>query len=148
MKKSIVVFLFLILAGLYFYQSFVSKKGQEALPVNQPTNTVIYATDQRPGPSVIINFASLSKSGYIVIQEDDNGKLGRILGNSAVIPKGESRSIFVGLIRPSVNGESLLAVMYDDSGDKVFSPNIDVPVKDESGNIIFTKFLIDRNAAK
>ena len=147
-KVFLLLFLFIILGGLFYYKNFVSRNlnenNQELAQDNQKAIYVI--PRQRPGMSVNISFASLKKSGYIVINADNKGGFGAIIGNSVLLPSGESRAVMVGLVRQSVNGESLFAVVYEDSGDGVFTPGIDIPVKDEDGNIIFSRFNIDKNA--
>ena len=147
-KIFLVLLLFLILGGLFYYKNFASKNISTG--VLQPLSAdqqVIYVSDQRPGQSVNISFASLNKSSYIVIRSNNNGELGSVLGNSKILPAGEARKVTVGLIRPSLNGEILFAVIYEDSGDGVFSPGVDVPAKDENGNIIFMMFNVDQGAS-
>jgi hypothetical protein len=145
-KIAVLFFLFLILGGLYLYQNFTPKEeSDESSQIIQVGEVSLYAPDQKPGNSVNISIVNLTKPGYIVIHEADNqGEFGRIIGNSFIIPAGESENIFVGLIRPSVSGEFLYAIIYEDSGDGFFTPELDVPFKDEAGNVIFMRFRVDR----
>lgn len=141
--------LFVILGGMLVYQNFKPQDAEEPgtdSDVLQIGDTALYVADQRPGNSVMVNFASFAEPGFIVVRENDDGNFGRILGNSKVQPAGESRGIFIGLIRSVLSGESFSALIYEDSGDGVFTPGIDVPAKDEEGNVIFMIFNIDRSA--
>ncbi len=149
MKKILfipLVFLMLILGGLWAYQNFYPGKISNSKTTPTPTSTAeqppILLSVQKPGQFVSVSYASLAKTGYVVIREDNNGNFGKILGNSRILPAGESRDVFVGLTRTTISGEYLFAVIYEDSGDKIFSPGLDVPSKDGDGNILFMRFNI------
>lgn len=149
-KVFIIIFLFLILAGLLGYKYFIvenvlpdKKDGQQLLKLG---DNAIYVADQKPGSLININYVSLEKSGYVIIHEDLKGKLGSIAGSTKILSKGELANIPAVLLRPVSQGEVFYAVLYEDSGDGIFSPNLDAPLRDEEGNIMSMKFYIDRNA--
>lgn len=48
------------------------------------------------------------------------------------------------LSRPSVDGENLFAMLHQDNGDGVFNLSDDAPIKDDEGNIVVVKFMIDK----
>jgi hypothetical protein len=147
-KIFLLVILFLLLGGLYIYSnlgggSINDGNDSEILRIGE---NAIYIPAQRPGSAIAISFVSLAKPGFVVIQENEGGKPGAILGNSRLLPKGESKNSSFRIIRSLRNGEALFAVLYEDSGDSAFSPKYDIPVRDESGNIIFMEFNVDSRA--
>lgn len=148
-KISILFILFFILGGLVIYQNFFFDKTSEVetgFPVPGSQNNLIFVADQRPSSTTIINLVELNKNGYVVIHEDNQGRFGQIIGGTKLLPKGKSINITANLTRQTVDGEVLYAVMHEDSGDGIFSPNLDGPVLDEEGNAMFMRFYIDWNA--
>ena len=147
MKKILfVALLFITAGGLFFYKNF-RPKTEDSSRVLQVGENIIYVAEQKPGSSVSVDFASMIKEGYVVIYDNDNGRFGKIIGNSKVLPKGESSNISIGLIRPTINGEFLFAMLHEDNGDGTFSPNIDVPLRDQDGNIMYMFFGVNPNAS-
>lgn len=149
LKIGLVFILFIILGGLFAYQNFFLNKDiktdNELMPVMTGANT-IYVADQRPGSFLIINLVKLNEDGYVVIHENIQGELGQIIGGTKILSTGESAGVSASLIRPVSHGESLFAVIHEDSGDDIFSPNLDIPILDEEGNMVFMIFYIDQNA--
>ena len=146
-KIALVLVLFIILASLFTYKTLFidpSKVNVES-PVVKGSNA-IYVTDQPPAPYIVINEVLLSKKGYVVIYEDNQGKLGNIIGNTKIMAEGRSKNVIAGLIRPTIESEALFAILSEDSGDGIFSPGIDIPIKDEEGNVVSVRFSIDQNA--
>src|SRR3989344_3361418 len=146
-KIILVLSLFFILGGIFAYQYF-SFKTEDTSQVLQVGENIIYVAEQRSGPSVLVDFVSMAKDGYVVIYDNDNGKFGKIIGNSKILPKGESRNVYVGLIRSVVSGESMFAMLHEDNGDNAFYPTIDVPLRDQDGNIMYMLFGVDQNASR
>src|SRR3989344_5560111 len=109
-KIVLVIFLFLILAGLFAYQNFfvnsISSPEDSGSPLIIGSNA-IFVSDQRPGSFVLINFVFLEKAGYVIIYEDNFGQLGEIIGGSKLLSKGELEAVASNLIRPSAHGEEL-----------------------------------------
>jgi len=141
--------LFIIVASLYFVQNFIMdiELGDvDHNGISQDENSAIYILEQKPSNIAIAAYAILEKPGYIVIHENNNGNFGKILGNSKLLPIGKSDNVFIGIIRQSFHGEIFFAVMYEDSGDGIFTPGVDVPFKTDFDDIIFTKFRINVDA--
>lgn len=150
MKKSLLfllILLLLILGGAWVYRNYFPGRSIVS-DIPQIGEVPVYAADQRPDSFVNINFATLTKAGFVVIQENGDGKPGEIIGNSRMLSAGTTENIMISVVRPTVHGESLFAVIYEDSGDGIFSPGLDVPFKDDDGDIIFDQFNIDINASK
>ncbi len=154
MKIVLLITLFIILGGLLIYQNFFAGKtlllpGQTAInsqPVELPANYV-YVSVQRPGSSVVVNSASLTKAGFVVIYEEDSrGNISKIIGNSRLLLPGKSDKFLIGLIHPIISGEYLYAMVHEDSGDGIFTPAIDTPFQDNNGNIIFIRFQVGFNS--
>lgn len=152
MKKiGLVLFLFLILGGLFVYRNFYV--GQEENTLNQDNNfmkigeNAIVIFDQQPNSYIVISLVSLKKEGYVAIYSNNQGQPGQIIGGSKLLPKGESRDITANLNRLSIDGESLFGILHDESGDDIFSPNLDIPIRDDQDNIIYTRFNISRKSS-
>lgn len=145
-KIFILVFLFLVLGALLGYKYI--PKSENLSPSPQVIQSVISVSDQKPGSSVLVGRVSMIKAGYVVIYENNNGKPGNIIGNSKILPEGESTNISVTLTKVTADGESLFAVLHGDNGDNAFYPNIDVPLRDQDNNIMYTLFYVSQNASR
>lgn len=148
MKKFIsLLLLFILLGGLWAYQRFYfTSRVEKPSEIENTVPKTIIVPEQRPALFVNVYSVSLPKDGYIVVQENDNGNFGKILGNSRILAAGEVKEIFINLIRSTIDGETLNAVIYEDSGDQIFTPGLDLPIKNEYGEVLFTKFKININA--
>jgi len=105
---------------------------------NNPNHVIV--NDQAPGNQVFISTVQLSKPGFVVIQKDNAGKPGAIIGSQyfdAGIYPGK-----VTLTTPTVEGGLYYAALYLDSGDKKFTSTKDTPILDASGNAIMRPFRI------
>jgi len=145
-KIILVLSLFLILGSMFAYQYF-SAKTEDISQVSQAENSIIYIAGQKTGFSVSVDHVSMAKKGYVVIYDNDNGKLGKIIGNSKILPEGESRNVIISLLRMTINGESLFAVLHEDNGDNAFYPDIDTPFYDQDGNIMYILFDINQTTS-
>jgi len=145
---SFIVLVFLI-AVIILTQRHVALLQQVTLlgvtlkTVQITSGNTIKVSNQAAGVSVITNSASLVKSGYIVIHELKDGKLGPVIGHSALQKSGAFKKVVVRLDRPSVSGEILFAMLHDDDGDRNYEfPGDDVPTKNNTGEIVVVPFLI------
>ena len=109
-------------------------------------NNVIYVSDAKPLARIRVGLAILAGGGYVVIHEDSEGKPGAIVGNSDILPQGESRGFEITLSRESLDGETFYAMLHSDNGDGVFNPAEDAPIKDDQGNIVLMIFHISSSA--
>jgi hypothetical protein len=98
----------------------------------------IVMSDQYPGNVVYLSSVQLQNGGWVVIQKDNAGQPGAIIGSAwfdAGINPGK-----VTVTSPIVDGGTYYAVLYSDNGDQKFDPTVDMPLKDASGNIIMNIF--------
>ncbi len=99
--------------------------------------------DQTAGEVVIINSISFPESRWVVIHEELDGKPGAILG--ARLFNQEQTEGQVNLLRDTVPGQSYYALVYhlaerEEEQGRVFDRNRDVPLIDESGEVLVFKF--------
>ena len=144
-KIILVIFLFIVLGSVFAYKYF-GTNSEDTSQVLQTGENIIYVSEQRPASSVLVDWVSMVKGGYVVIYDDNNGKPGEIIGNSKILPEGESRNVPISLVRPTINGEFLFAMLHEDNGDGFFNPSIDILLRDQDGNIMYMIFGIDQNA--
>lgn len=113
-----------------------------ATPVPLPPENAIEVTAFTPGGTVIADIVILDAPGYIVVHEDEDGELGKIIGESALLSEGETKNVVIELSRESKEGEVFYAVLYADDEDGEFEEDQDVPVEDEKGNVVLAKFTV------
>jgi hypothetical protein len=143
---TVIVIIVLIIIGIWVFGG----KGAQA-PVdnsvatdNSGANTVgainrIVMSDQYPGNVVYISSVQLANPGWVVIQADNAGQPGAILGE-AYLGSGINPAK-VTLSSPMVDGGTYYAVLYDNAaGTQVFSASADKPLTDANGNIIMKVF--------
>lgn len=98
----------------------------------------VEVNDQPAGDKVEITMATLSKAGWVVIHEDDNGASGKVLGARRYEP-----GIYlaeVELLRPTESGKIYYAMLHLDDGDKEFNLSSDGPIKGEDGRVVMDSF--------
>ncbi len=146
----ILVIIIILIGGYWLWQRPFKPMMDE--PTSGDVNPLrvaqgaIYAPDQKPGNEVVIGLASLKDGGYVVIHEESEGKPGSIIGSSALLDSGDHNNTGITLLRPSVNGEGLFAMLHKDNGDGIFNPADDAPISGSDGNSIMMRFLIDETA--
>ncbi len=141
------------------YQSLVKEKD------------AVMIADQKPNSEeTVVQYAKLSKPGYIVIYgQNSNGQKGEVLGVSDYLPAGEYTNVVVKRRSGSggsssnkqktnsqtqtqtesqmdVENETVLAQIVEDDGDQVFTEDSDAVVVDESGNPVESDATLDENA--
>ena len=126
-------------------QAPISDSGDTAAPLLVGDNA-IYVSNVKPSASVKVGFAIFAGGGYVVVHEDREGKPGAIIGNSNILPQGESRDFGVTLSRESIDTETLYAMLHSDNGDGIFNPAEDPPIKDDRGNVVLMKFQVSNSA--
>lgn len=98
----------------------------------------IVMSDQYPGNVVYLSSVQLAQPGWVVIQTNNNGQPGSIIG-SAHFASGINPGK-VTLTAPTVEGGTYYAVLYTDDGSGSFNPNADKPLTDSRGNVIMQIF--------
>ncbi|MDE2172907.1 MAG: hypothetical protein KGJ33_03115 [Patescibacteria group bacterium] len=140
---TVIVIIILIVIGIMVFGG----KGSPApvttespSPISSPAAAVnrITMTDQYPGNVVYLSSVQLAQPGWVVIQKDNNGQPGDIIGSAhfdAGINPGK-----ITLTQPLIDGGTYYAVLYTDDGSGTFSTTADQPLKDANGNVIMQVF--------
>lgn len=127
---------------------------EKQAPVSAPTaqapepifKNLIEVKDQKPGDEAMIDAVSIEKKGYIVVHEDNDGKVGKIVGHSDLLNAGETKSV---TFKMKIHaGLSHWAMLHIDNGDGVFDEKQDLPLKDENGEFIMKSFMGEGEAMK
>ncbi len=142
---TVIVIIVLILLGYYMFT------GKGTTTVDDTTNTTdsgliagkdtnrVVVTDQFPGNIVYLSSVQLTNPGFVVVQKDNAGTPGDILG-SQYFDKGINPGK-VTLKSSTTEGSLYYAVLYSDTdGNKMFDATKDMPLKDASGNVIMKTF--------
>ncbi len=90
-------------------------------------------SEQQRGDSVLVDFVFLTAPSFVVIQRNDSGEPGEIIGVSPLLHEGHMELIDVPLISQTEAEETYFAVLYRDDGDSLWREGYDVPVFDASG---------------
>ena len=108
----------------------------------------IYVAEQVPSQIVSVTVVRLEKPGFVVIHEDANAVPGKILGASNLLMAGETKdSPQIALSRPTVDGETIYAMLHFDDGNGVFDAAKDRPVLDAiAGESVMTVVVISKDA--
>jgi hypothetical protein len=120
-----------------------TKKANEVLTEKKPAVNIAVATlnnsvtlsEQTAGNMVSLTKVALAQDGWVVIHEDANGELGRILG-AAWFPKGVSENVSVELLRNTISNTKYYAVLYSDNGDKKFDSKTDRPITENGKDVL------------
>lgn len=112
--------------------------GNVPATVSVPGNNAVAVNDQPAGMKVDVTMATLTKPGWVVVAEDNNGMPGKILGAHRYDP-----GIYlaeVDLLRGTEAGKTYHVVLRLDDGDKVFDQTKDLPIMGEDGKVVETTF--------
>lgn len=114
-------------------------------------NNTVSADDQvldaAASNEVTIASVHLENDGFVVIHEDDNGAPGAVIGHHQA-QAGDNADIVVTLDRNVENGETLYAMLHDDSNsndtyDFVSAGDEDGPLLDGNGDPITDSFMVN-----
>lgn len=115
-----------------------SKTTSSQDEIAQKSSSVLVIEDQPAGLSVVVAKAAIKEDNWVVIHEDRMGVPGNALGAARFI--GGSTSGTIELLRGTVPGGTYHGLIYKDDGDRIFSIERDIPVRDEKGNPIQVTF--------
>ncbi len=141
---TVIVIIVLIIIGIWVFGNKGATTPTDNTPVtdNTPAATTVInrvvMSDQYPGNVVYLSSAQFANPGWVVIQADNAGTPGKILGQTyfaSGINPGK-----ITLSSPMIDGKTYYAVMYSDNGDAKFSITTDKPLMDASGNVIMKVF--------
>lgn len=101
----------------------------------------IYAADQKPGNTVVISTIALERPSFVIIRRlGSDGKVMEILGSSGLLDENDITAA-VDLSNAVSEGNRLVAILYEDNGDGVFTDE-DETATDSNGNSIQAQFMI------
>ncbi len=103
-----------------------------------PSDSVAVST-QRAGNEVDIDQVKLSQPGFIEIHEVVDGKPGKIIGGSKLLPAGTRQDVIIKVA--IVAGKSYIAMLHVDDGDGKFDAKKDLPLMN-NGQMVMAKFTV------
>jgi hypothetical protein len=122
--------------------------GAFTVTLPEVTGPELEAEDQEVDPidQVTVARVKAEAPGFVVIREDDAGRLGAVLGHAAV-SRGTTTAVAVTLSREVRSGERLRAVLHlDDGAVGAFEfdgeNGLDAPVADGTGAIVSAAFTV------
>jgi len=140
---AIIIVIIIIVGVLVF-----SNKNAEPLPVvTDNGNTIvpspndvnrIIMTDQNPGNIVYASSVQTTSGAWVVIQKDNNGKPGTVIGSTYA--SAGTAPLRITLSQPLVDGSLYYAVLYSGSSNRAFNAATNTSIVDSSGNIIMKPF--------
>ena len=148
---TVIVIIVLVVIGVMVFKDKGQDSGtpnpEETPSVVEETGAVnrLVVTDQNPGNVVYISSAELATSSWIVIQADNAGLPGKVLG-SAKFKSGINPGKIT-LTSPMVNGGTYYAIIYPDNGEKTFDQTKSSPLKDSKGQVIMKVFKANSSAS-
>ena len=120
----------------------VAKSNQAEVDMSGATTT-LRVDNQNPGKYVVVAHAALRKPAWVAIHEEVDGKPGNIIG-ARLFDTGKNSGI-VELLRPTVVGKNYYAMLHVYNNVKrPFNYKVDVPMKDERGNMVMVKFAVTK----
>lgn len=113
--------------------------GTSAAVSNTTTgSSLILASKQPAGFAVAVDKVEVVQPTWLVVYEDHNGTPGNAIG-AGLFFAGQTNGT-IQLLRATLPGQSYFVGRSLDDGDKVFSLQNDMPVRDAQGNPLFTSF--------
>ncbi|MFH0874280.1 MAG: hypothetical protein V1846_05600 [Candidatus Komeilibacteria bacterium] len=116
-KKVLLAAGFVVVALLFlFYQFpqwFVSFDQEELLK-----RGMLIVSDQQPGATITIDYATLPFGGFIVVRNDFNGNLGDVIGVSQYLEPGRYKSIRIPALLTTATGQTVAAGIVKDNGNQ------------------------------
>jgi len=110
----------------------------EYVPVQLTDSDSLRVSNQIPGVTAVVDFVSLSQSGFVVITSNET-----VLGSSYLLFAGYSEQIEILLSHSMKASQIFSATLYLDNGDGVFDVNVDTPIYDADGlNFVSQTFLV------
>lgn len=105
-----------------------------------PFSTHITVEDQEAGSAVIVGSVTLSEDGWIVVHEENAGRIGNALGAKRK-DAGTHQNTVIPLLRDTQQSIRYWIVLYSDDGDRQFNLSTDFPLRDEVNNPITSSFM-------
>lgn len=109
-------------------------------------DNAIYVENQTAGSTfVLVGFAVLSQSGFVVIYNDNDGVPGFVIGESDLLESGGEHLVLL-LDEPLADEQVYYALLYYDNGDGQFGEDKDVQVVDSEQSVILMTFIATSRA--
>lgn len=104
----------------------------------------IMVEEQAAGDIAYIDLAVLEEPGFVVVYAvNADGSQGELVGHSDYYQKGQSEDVPVEIDPAMKTGETYIAILHGDDGDKDFGSGVeDKPLKDEDGKEVSMKFKV------
>lgn len=139
-----IVVLVLIVLGIIMLGSGKDDAKKQALPETKEVATTeinnLVIADQFPGNIVYVNTVQLSNPGFVVIQKENGGQPGNVIG-SQYFDKTTGVPGKISLTESTINGKTYYATLVNDTNaSKKFELNSDITVKDSKGSVIMKTF--------
>ena len=141
---TVIVIIILIVIGILVFggSKTTAPVTTDQTPITDQTGIAalnrIVMSDQYPGNVVYLSSVQVQNPSWVVIQSDNNGQPGEIVGSmhfAAGINPGK-----ITLTKPTVEGGTYYAVIYTDDSAATFNSTTDLPLKDSNGNVIMHVF--------
>jgi hypothetical protein len=155
-KKVLYLFIFVlfIIGAMFAFNYFMANKDvSDELVDELPQEDVIaidnvLVPDQAASDEIYVEKALLRSDeagGYVtVFRTDESGMPTGMIGVSSYLEPGISDNFLVPLDEGETVevGDTLVAMLYGDDGDGVWSEDLDTVLMDENGQIVMTSFTI------
>lgn len=143
-----IIGLIVIILVIIVFSIVRNKLPQLPKPGSTPTPTVVAenqpavsVSKHTPARTAVVDSVILSKPGFAVVHEDNNGQPGAVLGSSDLLTAGRHDNVIVPLSRKTNDGEILLVVVHDDNGDGKFDASSDQPTSN-NGQVVMKNFSV------
>jgi hypothetical protein len=145
---TVIVIIIIVILGYWLFSKNGSSTSTSSeigtsttassVPASTEANSVV-VTDQYPGNVVYISSVRLSSPGFVVIQKDNGGTPGAVIGTQ-YFPVGINPGKIT-LTSPTVDGGLYYASLFIDSvGSQKFDITKDAVINDSHGNPIIETF--------
>jgi len=91
---------------------------------------------------ILIQDALMPAPGFVAVFQNLNGKPGLLVGVSAYFPAGDNTSLVVLPNDKLQIGQTVMAAMYQDDGDKVFDQTKDRVAVDSNDKVVFDEMIV------
>lgn len=159
----IIVILLIAGLGLYLIQGFLRERqkgfkrsgaknliGEAGTVPNlsdfsfKPNDLVLEKVS--PGKPFIVEKVLLESPGFVVVYKDREASIKNVIGYSYLLPKGETRNVYISLKEDLKEGQVIFVGIRFDDGDGFFeySGKYDKNLSTSSGKVIFWEVRVGR----
>ena len=145
---TIIVIVIIVILGYWLFSHNSGSSTENSTGATTPTTSTspasteansVVVTDQYPGNVVYISSVRLAQPGFVVIQADNGGTPGAVIGTQ-YFPTGINPGKIT-LTSPTVDGGLYYASLYSDNlGNQTFDITKDTLIADSHGTSIIETF--------